>query len=121
MTCVLGREQFAELLLRIIDVFQRMRQIYLNYKNLVLDLDKVYIQLNDRTVHFIYLPLTNSTREATQIDFFRLLIAKAVRSTYEQSAFWMSAWPGWTAQPRLSPVSLNALSKNIPVLWIGGC
>lgn len=87
LTCVLGREQFAELLLRIIDVFQRMQQIYLNYKNLVLDLDKVYIQLNDRTVHFIYLPLTNSTREATQIDFFRLLIAKAVRSTYEQSAF----------------------------------
>ncbi len=87
LTCVLSREQFAELLLRIIDVFQRMQQIYLNYKNLVLDLDKVYIQLNDRTIHFIYLPLTNSTREATQINFFRLLVSKAVRSTYEQSAF----------------------------------
>lgn len=87
LTCVLSREQFAELLLCVIDVFQQMQQIYLNYKNLVLDLDKVYIQLNDRTVHFIYLPLTNSTREASQVDFFRLLITKAVRSTYEQSAF----------------------------------
>lgn len=87
LTCVLSREQFAELLLRIINVFQRMQKIYLNYKNLVFDLDKVYIQLNDRTVHFIYLPLTNSKREAVQIDFFRLLITKTVRSTYEQSAF----------------------------------
>lgn len=87
LTCILSREQFAELLLQTIDVFQRMAQIYLNYKNLVLDLDKIYIQLNDRSIHFIYLPLMSSTREASIPDFFRQVVTKAVRSTYEQSNF----------------------------------
>ena len=87
LTCILDREQFADLLLQSIDVFQRMQQIYLNYRNLVLDLDKIYIQLSDRTIHFIYLPLMSSKREASQPEFFRLLIKKAVRSTYEQSGF----------------------------------
>lgn len=87
LTCILSREQFADLFLQSIDVFQRMQQIYLNYKNLVLDLDKIYIQLGDRTIHFIYLPLMNSKREASHLEFFRLLITKAARSTYEQSNF----------------------------------
>lgn len=87
LTCILSREQFADLLLQSIDVFKRMQQIYLNYKNLVFEPDKVYIQLSDRSIHFVYLPLVRSKREASLPDFFRLLIAKAVRSTYEQSSF----------------------------------
>lgn len=87
LTCILNREQFAELLLQSIDVFQRMQQLYLNYKNLVFDLDKIYIQLSDRTIHFIYLPLMSSKREASLPDFFRLLLTKTLRSTYEQSNF----------------------------------
>lgn len=87
LTCILSREQFAELLLQITDVFQRMQQIYLSHKNLVLDLNKIYIQLSDRTVHFIYLPLMSSKREVSLPNFFRLMITKTVRSTYEQSSF----------------------------------
>lgn len=98
LSCILSREQFAELLLQCVDVFQRMQQIYLNYKNLVLDLDKIYIQLKDRSVHFIYLPLMSSKREASQTDFFRTLIKKAVRSTYEQSRF-LDACLAWLDQP----------------------
>lgn len=87
LSCILSREQFAELLLRCLDVFQRVQQIYLNYKNLVLDLDKVYIQLSDRSVHFIYLPLVACKREESMQDFFCSILTKTVRSTYEQSAF----------------------------------
>lgn len=98
LTCILSREQFADLLIQSIDVFQRMQQIYLNYKNLVLDLDKIYIQLSDRTIHFIYLPLMSSKREASQPEFFRLLITKAARSTYEQSSF-LDACLTWLNRP----------------------
>lgn len=98
LTCILSREQFADVLLQSIDVFQRMQRIYLNYKNLVFELDKVYIQLNDRTVHFIYLPLMSSKREASLPVFFRQLIAKAVRSTYEQSSF-LDACLSWLDRP----------------------
>ncbi len=87
LSCILSREQFADILLQSIDVFQRMQQIYLNYKNLVLDIDKIYIQLNLRTVHFIYLPLMSSKREASLPDLFRLIIKKTVRSTHEQAMF----------------------------------
>lgn len=98
LTCILSREQFADVLLQSIDVFRRMQQIYLNYKNLVFELDKVYIQLGDRTIHFIYLPLMSSKREASLPAFFRLLIAKAVRSTYEQSSF-LDACLSWLDRP----------------------
>ncbi len=98
LTCILSREQFADLLLQSINVFQRMQQIYLNYKNLVFDLDKVYIQLSDRTIHFIYLPIMSSKREASLPDFFRLIITKAVRSTYEQSSFLESCLT-WLKRP----------------------
>ena len=98
LSCILSREQFADLLLQCLEVFRRMQQIYLNYKNLVFDIDKVYIQLNDRTVHFIYLPLMSSKREASLPDFFRLLATKAVRSTYEQSSF-LDACLAWINRP----------------------
>lgn len=98
LTCILSREQFAEILLQCIDVFQRMQQIYLNYMNLVFDLDKIYIQLSDRTVHFIYLPLMSSKRKASQPDFFRSMVVKAVRSTYEQSSF-LDACLSWLGRP----------------------
>lgn len=81
----LSREQLSELLLRCIDVFQRVSKISLNYKNLVLELDKVYIRLNDRSVHFIYLPLMASKREGSKADFFRTLLKKTVKNTTEQS------------------------------------
>lgn len=87
ISCILSREQFAELMIQCIDVFRRIQQVYMNYKNLVLDLNKVYIQLSDRTVHFIYLPLMNSKREGSIPDFFRTVIGKASRSTYEQASF----------------------------------
>lgn len=98
LTFILSREQFADLLLQCIDVFQRMQKIYLNYKNLVLELDKIFIQLSDRTIHFIYLPLMSSKREASQPEFFRMLIKKAARSTYEQSAF-LDACIIWLDRP----------------------
>lgn len=98
LSCILSREQFAEILLQCIDVFQRMQQIYLNYMNLVFDLDKIYIYLGDRTVHFIYLPLMSSKRKASQPDFFRSMAFKAVRSTYEQSSF-LDACLSWLSRP----------------------
>lgn len=98
LSCILSREQFAELLLECIEVFRRMQQVYLNYKNLVFDFDKIYMSLTDRTIHFIYLPLMNSKREAEIPKFFRTLIRSTTRSTYEQSTF-LDACMTWMNQP----------------------
>lgn len=94
----LSREQLSELLLRCIDVFQRVSKISLNYKNLVLELDKVYIGLNDRSVHFIYLPLMASKREGSKADFFRTLLKKTVKNTTEQSIL-VDACLKWLDRP----------------------
>ncbi len=87
LTCVMSREQFADLLLQCIQIFREMQQVYLSCKNLVFDLDKIYMQMERRTVHFIYLPLLESRRSASLPDFFKRMIQKASRSTYEQVSF----------------------------------
>lgn len=110
LSCILSREQFADLMLQCIDVFRRMQQIYLNYKNLVLDLDKIYVLLSDRTVHFVYLPLVNSKREASIQGFFQLLIQKASRSTYEQAHF-LDECAAWLQRP--APFGLNEFESLI--------
>lgn len=98
LSCILSREQFADLLLQCIHTFRQMQQIYLNYKNLVLELDKIYIFLNDRTIHFVYLPLVNSKREASIPEFFQLVLKKASRSTYEQAHF-LDECAAWLQRP----------------------
>lgn len=98
LTCILSKEQFAELLLSIIDVFRRMQRVYLNHKNLVLELDKVYIRMNDRSVHFIYLPLADSRRSGDIPGFFRQILLKTPRTTYEQSSF-LDACRDWVNRP----------------------
>lgn len=83
----LSSERFSELLLSCADVFLHMQKRYLNMKNLVLELNKIYIQLNDRSVHFVYLPLMNSSREASLADFFSQVLASVSPSTHEISLF----------------------------------
>ena len=87
LTCILNREQFVELLEQFVALFQRLRTVYLNPQNLVLDFDKVFVRLNDRSLHLIYLPVLNSKREVPIPDFFRRLTQTVGRSTYEQVVF----------------------------------
>lgn len=98
LSCILSREQFAQILLQSIDVFHRLQQIYLNYKNIVFDLDKIYVRLDDQSLHFIYLPLMSSKREASIPDFIRKMVTHASRSTYEQSNF-LDACIAWLDRP----------------------
>lgn len=86
LTCILSREQFVELMDQFITLFRRMQALYLNYKNLVLDLNQIYVQLSDRSIHLIYLPLRDSKRECSIPGFFLQLAQKSSRSTYEQVA-----------------------------------
>ena len=87
LSCILSREQFAQLLLQCVSLFRQMQRVYLNYKNLVLEPDQIYVLLSDRTLHFIYLPLAGSSQDASIPDFFRRIIRQASRSTYEQVSF----------------------------------
>lgn len=98
LSCILSREQFAELMLQCIEIFRRMKKVYLNYKNLVFDLDKVYVRLSNRTIHFIYLPVMSSKREASIPDFFRAMIKHSSKSTYEQSVF-LDECTAWLNRP----------------------
>lgn len=87
LTCILNREQFVELLNQCVALFQRLHTVYLNPQNLVLDFDKVFIRLNDRSLHFIYLPVLNDRHEISIPDFFRRLTQAVGRSTFEQVTF----------------------------------
>lgn len=98
LSFALSCEQFSELLLSCVETFQKMQKVYLNYKNLVLDQDKIYIQLNDRSIHFIYLPLADSLREASIQDFFRHIMTRVSRSTYELSLF-IDECTAWLERP----------------------
>lgn len=75
-----------------------MQQVYLNFKNLVLDLDKVYIQLESKSLHMIYLPLMNSKREASYQEFFAHIISAASRGTHELSQF-LDECTTWLQRP----------------------
>ena len=110
LTCILSREQFAQLLLQCVSLFRQMQQVYLSYKNLVLELDQIYVLLSDRTLHFIYLPLAGGTREASIPDFFRKMIHGASRSTYEQVSF-LDSCLAWLNQP--IPFVMNAFEDFV--------
>lgn len=110
LSCILSREQFAALLLQCVDVFRQLQRIYLNYSNLVLDLDQIYVLLADRSLHFIYLPLLESKRDASMPFFFRGLIQSAQRSTYEQVSF-LDGCIAWLNQP--APFTLDAFEEFI--------
>lgn len=110
LSCILSREQFAQLLLQCINLFRQMQRVYLNYKNLVLSLDQIYVRLSDRTLHFIYIPLANSTQEASIPEFFGRMIRKASRSTYEQVSF-LDSCLSWLEQP--APFVMDAFEDFI--------
>ena len=110
LSCILSREQFAQLLLQCAGLFRQMQKVYLSYKNLVLEPEHIYVLLSDRTLHFIYLPLANSTREASIPEFFRQLVRKASRSTYEQVSF-LDSCLAWLDRP--APFVLDAFEDFI--------
>ncbi len=98
LSFALSREQFGALLLRCVEMLQQLQQVYMDSKNLVLDLDKVYVLLNDGSVHFIYLPLTDNSKEVSITSFFRKMLNRVGRSTYELSEF-VTACTGWLDRP----------------------
>lgn len=108
LTCILSREQFVELLLQFAELFRRMQAVYLNYKNLVLELDQIYIFLQDRSLHLIYLPLRDSKREASIPELLRKLAAKVNRGTYEQVTF-LNEMTAFLDRP--APFALNEFEE----------
>ena len=114
LSCILSREQFAQLMLQCISLFRQMQRVYLSYKKLVLEMEQIYVRLSDRTLHFIYLPLANSRREASIPAFFRTMIHKASRSTYEQVSF-LDSCLAWLDRP--APFVMDAFEDFIQ----GGC
>lgn len=110
LSFALSCEQFSEMMLSCVDIFLHMQRVYLNYKNLVLDLDKIYMQLNDRSLHFVYLPLAESSREASFPEFFRRIISSASRSTHELSMF-LDECNVWLQRP--TPFTLEEFSSFI--------
>ena len=111
LSCILSREQFAEVLLQCVEVVRQMRRLYLDEKNLVLDFQWIYVLLSDRSLHFIYLPLSVSRPEIwTLAEFFRRLVRKASRSTYEQASF-LDACLAWLDRP--APFALDEFADFV--------
>ena len=110
LSCVLSRERFADILLQCIEIFRQMHRVYLSYKNLIFDLDKVYVRMEDWSIHFIYLPLMDSKRDAEIPDFFKRILQKTGRSTYEQASF-LDACLAWLERP--IPFSLEGFDAFV--------
>lgn len=87
LTYSFSRQQAGALFLSCVHALQRVQQGYMNYKNLLLELDKIYVYLEDGSIHLIYLPLMNSTRDVQLPEFFYRLVGGMARSSYELSAF----------------------------------
>ncbi len=98
LSFALNREQLGSLLLKCVEAFQQLQRAYMDSRNLVLDLDKVYVLLNDGSVHFIYLPLTARSKEVSLANFFRGVLNKVARGTYELSEF-VTACAAWLDRP----------------------
>ena len=95
----LSKERFTELLLRFIQLFRFMKKEYLNYKYLVLELDKVFVLYVDRTIHLIYLPMVDSKREASMPDFFQEIISAANRKEHNQANY-INTCEQWLKRPQ---------------------
>ena len=95
----LSKERFTELLLRFIQLFRFMKKEYLNYKNLVLELDKVFVLYIDRTIHLIYLPIVDSKRESSMPDFFREIISAVNRKEHNQANY-INTCEQWLKRPQ---------------------
>lgn len=87
LTYSFSRQQAGALFLSFVHALQRVQQGYMNYKNLLLELDKINVYLEDGSIHLIYLPLMNSTRDVQLPEFFYRLAGGMARSSYDLSAF----------------------------------
>lgn len=92
LSFILSREQFADLLLQGIATFQEMKKMYLDHNNLVLEFDKIYLLLADRSLRFIYIPFDKKNKmskmkEVSIKDFFCKIISSANCTTNEQAIF----------------------------------
>lgn len=110
LTCILSKEQLIDVLKQCVHTFRELQKVYLNYNNLVLDFKQIYVLLSDGTLHFIYLPLSNSKRENSIPEFFCSLLRKANRSTYEQVTF-IESCLAWLERP--APFVLDAFETFI--------
>lgn len=83
LTCLQSPIQFIELAQQCIQIFKKMRELYMKPENLISSLNQIYIMLQDRQVEFIFLPLMNYTGNFSLEFFFRQLAEKSVCGTYD--------------------------------------
>lgn len=83
LSLTLTRQQAGELLLQCVDVFRQMKRACLSYEKLVMDLEKVYILLEDRNIHFVYLPVREGVGQGNVRGFLLQMVGRMVRSSQE--------------------------------------
>lgn len=83
LTCIQSPQQFADLANQCVQIFKRMREVYLKPENLLGDLDQIYVMLSEKRVEFLYAPLMGYTGPFSMERFFRQLAEQAVCGTYD--------------------------------------
>ena len=87
LSCLLTREQMEETLVQCVELFKQTQAAYLNRANLVLDPEHIYVTLQERRLHFVYLPVTGLAGGRGEAEFFRGLLGSMTCDTYEKMEF----------------------------------
>ncbi len=87
LSCQLSQTLILQIVQQSIEIFQQMKQSYCNYDNLILSFDKIYVDLKDHSIRFIYVPLIVPFCEDAIHSFFHQLFSCFQTHNQEQAEF----------------------------------
>lgn len=106
----LGRDEFLDIVIQIIDRIKTCENNLLNINNIELDLDSMFIDANSQTVYTIYWPLVNNQSYIPAGTFFKNLLSKVNFYSNETTSFLVDYKNFFET---LDPFSLSSFEKLI--------
>lgn len=85
--CILGQQQFVELIRSCIVIFRAMQRRYLHIERLLSGFEQIYIQMVKKRVYFIYVPIVEQVGTFSLPTFFQQLIDQTTCSDYNFTLF----------------------------------
>lgn len=106
----LGKDQFLDIVIQMIDRIKTCENNLLNANNIELDLDSIFINKNSQTVYCIYWPLVNNQSYIPVGTFFKNLLSNVSFYSNEATSFLVD-YKGFFET--LDPFSLSSFEKLI--------
>ena len=106
----LGKDEFLDVVIQIIDHIKTCESNLLNINNIELDADSIFIDANSQTVYCIYWPLVNNQSYIPAGSFFKNLLNKVNFYSSEKTSFLIDYKNFFES---LDPFSLSSFEKMI--------